>query len=337
MLRGRENETKPLINNIKVSGSPSKIRRTKFSSKTLYVLTIIISILAIALFLYFNSGRTIQVKPNFKETEKESKAKEQNDMKKIKENKAKNLQKEQTEPTKLTEPTEPTKPNKSTEPTKHTENSKKTGKESKKEKEFKNFSYVLTNISCSSNNFWKHCDNTCSFDGVCGTWEYKNSDILCCSEYHWRHLLFIDHVAKKYNDQTWGITYGTLLGAIQNQDIFPWTTDIDLSIDPNFIKILKNNNDCAIWKYMMGGEEVHYILVARPGEDRFCSVKINENGNLLMTFSGKKGPYGDIYEFLGSSGGKTWRIIREKSFPSFTSDAHLLDIYQHISTLNLTF
>ena len=46
------------------------------------------------------------------------------------------------------------------------------------------------------------------------------------------------HIAKSHNIQ-YALFTGTLLGAIRNNDIIPWDSDIDLLVDMRYYQILK--------------------------------------------------------------------------------------------------
>ena len=71
----------------------------------------------------------------------------------------------------------------------------------------------------------EHCAMlNCSYSRTCTTQQPH-----CCAYINKQALLFVDHFFREHN-LSYAIIYGTLLGAIRNGTIIPWTQDIDIAI-----------------------------------------------------------------------------------------------------------
>jgi len=79
-------------------------------------------------------------------------------------------------------------------------------------------------------NKWKGCTQKfCEYDHNCRSIKSRGNQ-SCCQEHSVKILSEVKDLLQYYKLNYW-IHYGTLLGAVREQDFIAWETDIDLQID----------------------------------------------------------------------------------------------------------
>ena len=78
------------------------------------------------------------------------------------------------------------------------------------------------------------------------------------------------------------------MGAVRDQDVLPWTADVDLVCSNELWNILEKsskNNRCTVWRktHSTNTQEDHYMLAAMIDMKRMTSVKVDPNTNELVT------------------------------------------------------
>lgn len=83
---------------------------------------------------------------------------------------------------------------------------------------------MTTKRAKSSTSDIENCANfQCSHDKTCRT-----SNSTCCVSLLKTSLIFVEKFFRKHN-LSFALVYGTLLGAVRNRTIIPWTRDIDVA------------------------------------------------------------------------------------------------------------
>ncbi len=101
------------------------------------------------------------------------------------------------------------------------------------------------------------------------------------------------------------LAYGTLLGAVRDQDIIPWDYDFDLLIKPEDVsRVLSLNNEAAStdFKFQPIGYDSNYLAISDESIQRFWNCALG------IFYQGKK--MGDLYVFFPFSDG----VLRRYDF-----------------------
>ena len=89
--------------------------------------------------------------------------------------------------------------------------------------------YPVSNIPLNPS--WRHCERpVCQLDGECALLVAERSNTTaerCCSDVLYQYLVEMHDIIQSIDKEHF-IMYGTLLGAVRDQDIIPWETDVDI-------------------------------------------------------------------------------------------------------------
>ena len=150
---------------------------------------------------------------------------------------------------------------------------------------------TLTLALIPSKPSWVNCERpVCKLDGECALLITERSNTtakLCCSDVLHKYLTDIFPILQAISPGAF-LTYGTLLGSIQDHDIIPWEADIDIAIQQT------GYNDWVSWKSLL--EAAGYIIfndtilrICKLGEEQTNLAKPPWTKNMWF-------PYVDIYK-----------------------------------------
>lgn len=142
----------------------------------------------------------------------------------------------------------------------------------------------------------------------------------CCNDYM---LLMLGDVADylKKNDIPYFIAYGTLLGAVRENDIMPWTQDMDLVVDRSHWPKLQRGLEAAEF---FGGRR--YLFGVDQWEERVSRVCADWEGFATSIIGGAEDKFtrpADFYLDIYSS--DWWQI----------TDMHLVDCVEPLGVVEL--
>src|SRR5690606_21467230 len=120
----------------------------------------------------------------------------------------------------------------------------------------------------------------CSREKICEHTSYRwnQTQPPCCTDVMRWMLEDIDDFFKSYNI-SYFLTFGTLLGAIRNQSMIPWTRDIDISIECQ--DTIKLNKNVFIAKHIW---ERGYFFFSDGNMERMCLLNYWKNSILAPFF-----------------------------------------------------
>ncbi|CAF1406290.1 unnamed protein product [Adineta steineri] len=123
---------------------------------------------------------------------------------------------------------------------------------------------------------------TCSHSSQCTT-----QNQTCCAYILKHSLVFIDTFFKHHN-LSYVIVYGTLLGAVRDKTIIPWTKDVDIGIFNKTYLFTKKIRDKL--------HQYGFHLFETLGLPRLCVHRYNSNTTFLATQDTRHKPPASISE-----------------------------------------